>query len=125
VGIQEIAERTGRTRGAVSQLGHRGLLPEHQWTVGGRRAWDWPVIEAWIRETGRLSDVVEDERWATSIPAACARDGGWPSVAAAAAALGLSHHTTRRYLQEAVEAGVIVASPGAGNASRFDVPSAE
>lgn len=54
VGIPEIATRLGVSRSTVDQWKWRGVLPEPRWTVGGRPAWDWPDIESWAKETGRL-----------------------------------------------------------------------
>lgn len=53
VGLAEIAERLGVARSTVDQWRQRRLLPNPQWTVGGRPAWDWPVIDAWATATGR------------------------------------------------------------------------
>lgn len=54
VGAVEIAERLAVRRATVDQWRQRGIFPEPQGVVGGRPAWDWPVVEAWARETGRL-----------------------------------------------------------------------
>lgn len=54
VGLAEIAERLGVQRRTVDRWRGRGVLPDPTWTVGGRPAWDWPIIEAWARRTGRL-----------------------------------------------------------------------
>lgn len=54
VGLAEIAERLGVDRATADQWRTRKLLPAAPWTVGGRPAWPWPVIEAWARQTGRL-----------------------------------------------------------------------
>ena len=54
VGLVEIADRLGVTRGVVDQWRHRGLLPEPEWTVGGRPAWKWETVEKWAKKTGRL-----------------------------------------------------------------------
>jgi len=53
VGLAEIAERLNVARNTVDQWRFRDLLPEPQWTVGGRPAWDWPTIAAWAKDTGR------------------------------------------------------------------------
>lgn len=48
VGVVEIAERCGVTRGAVDAWRARYTnFPTPRWTVGGRPAWDWSDIEAW------------------------------------------------------------------------------
>ena len=54
VGLAEIAERLRVDRATADQWRQRGVLPAPVWTVGGRPAWPWHVIEAWARETGRL-----------------------------------------------------------------------
>lgn len=54
VGAVEIAERLAVKPETVHQWAYRGLLPEPRWTVSGRPAWNWPTIERWARETGRL-----------------------------------------------------------------------
>ncbi len=57
VGVVEIAARMGVSRDAVNQWRRRETgkapFPEPQWTVGGRPAWDWPAVVAWIEATGR------------------------------------------------------------------------
>lgn len=60
VGLAEIAERLGVQRRTVDRWRERGVLPDPTWTVGGRPAWDWPIIEAWGRATGRLPDRDQD-----------------------------------------------------------------
>ena len=55
VGLAEIADRLGVPRRNVDRWRERGVLPDPDWTVGGRPAWDWSVIERWARATGRLS----------------------------------------------------------------------
>ena len=54
VGAVEIAARLGVARATVDQWQTRGILPQRDWTVGGRPAWSWLTIETWARETGRL-----------------------------------------------------------------------
>lgn len=55
VGTVEIAERLNVTRKAVDAWRARDTgFPEPTWTVGGRPAWDWDLVEAWALETGRL-----------------------------------------------------------------------
>lgn len=59
VGIPEIAERLNVKRQTVDNWRHGKKLdgeqfPEPTWAVGGRPAWNWPVIERWARRTGRL-----------------------------------------------------------------------
>jgi len=56
VGQTEIAERLGVSPGTVQKWRTRGLLPEPEWTVGGRPAWAWATIEAWARMTGRRAE---------------------------------------------------------------------
>ncbi len=55
VGLADIAERLAVDRNLLDQWKFRGLLPEPEWTVGGRPAWNWRTIEKWARETGRLT----------------------------------------------------------------------
>lgn len=47
VGIKEIAERLGVKRATVDMWLQRQLLPDHDWVVGGRPAWNWPIIKKW------------------------------------------------------------------------------
>lgn len=54
LGIPEIAERLGVQRETVDQWRARGILPDPDWTVGGRPAWRWSTIRRWARETGRI-----------------------------------------------------------------------
>lgn len=54
VGLVEIADRLGVPRRNVDRWRERGVLPDPDWTVGGRPAWDWSTIEDWARATGRL-----------------------------------------------------------------------
>ena len=54
VGIKEISERLNVRRRTVDQWLQRRLLPDAQYVVGGRPAWEWSVVEAWAQETGRL-----------------------------------------------------------------------
>lgn len=54
VGIVEIADRLQMARSTVDQWATRGLLPERDWTVGGRPAWRWATIREWAARTGRL-----------------------------------------------------------------------
>ena len=57
VGLAEIAQRLRVQRDTVDKWRARNLLPEPTWpSVGGRPAWNWPVIETWARETGRLPE---------------------------------------------------------------------
>ena len=54
VGLAEIADRLGVKRTTVDIWRNRERLPQARWTVGGRPAWNWPDIETWAKETGRL-----------------------------------------------------------------------
>lgn len=54
VGSVEIAALLGVQRATVDQWRQRNLLPEPDWTVGGRPAWRTGTIVAWAKETGRL-----------------------------------------------------------------------
>ncbi len=49
VGAVELAERAGVARRTVDQWRQRHPdFPAPTWTVGGRPAWDWPVVADWI-----------------------------------------------------------------------------
>ena len=54
VGMVEIGERLGARRQTVAQWHYRDLLPPARWTVSGYPAWNWPDIERWARDTGRM-----------------------------------------------------------------------
>lgn len=62
VGVVEIAQRAKVSREAVNKWRERyggdaeHPFPDQRWTVGGRPAWDWSDVEAWLRKTGRLPD---------------------------------------------------------------------
>jgi hypothetical protein len=56
VGMVEIGERLGARRQTVAQWHFRRLLPAPRWTVSGYPAWNWPDIERWARDTGRLPE---------------------------------------------------------------------
>lgn len=47
VGVKEIAERLGVEPQVVRLWKHRGLLPEPDWSVGGRPAWLWSRFDGW------------------------------------------------------------------------------
>jgi predicted site-specific integrase-resolvase len=54
VGVRDIAERLGVKQQTASVWRHRGLLPKPDWHASGLPLWNWPKIEEWARETGRL-----------------------------------------------------------------------
>jgi hypothetical protein len=55
VGSHEICTRLGVARNTVNVWRQRHLgFPEPQWTVSGWPAWDWPDVQAWAEQTGRL-----------------------------------------------------------------------
>lgn len=54
VGVKEIAERLDVQPNTVHVWRHRRVLPEPKGSVSGDPVWDWPDIEAWAEETGRL-----------------------------------------------------------------------
>ena len=53
VGLTEIAQRLNVARPTTDQWRIREILPEPEWTVGGRPAWSWGRIKLWAIETGR------------------------------------------------------------------------
>jgi hypothetical protein len=54
VGVKEIADRLGVRSQTAAMWRYRELLPDPDWIVSGLPAWDWPKIEKWAKETGRL-----------------------------------------------------------------------
>jgi hypothetical protein len=54
VGLSEIAQELKVEQNTAQVWNHRGLMPEPSWIVSGRPAWNWPDIEKWAKETGRL-----------------------------------------------------------------------
>lgn len=58
VGIVEIADRLSVQRATVDQWLQRDLLPEPDWTVGGRPAWNWSTIHRWAAQTKRYQEEV-------------------------------------------------------------------
>lgn len=62
VGRKEIADRLGVKPGTVDMWRHRlgNGFPESTFTIGGRPAWRWGLVEAWATETGR-SPTTEEE----------------------------------------------------------------
>lgn len=56
VGVVDIAERLGVKRQTVAMWNLRGLLPPPEWMVSKAPCWNWPDVERWARETGRLDD---------------------------------------------------------------------
>jgi len=54
VGQTEIATRLGVPLDTVRKWKHRGVMPEPEWTVGGRPAWNLDTIEEWAIRTHRL-----------------------------------------------------------------------
>lgn len=55
VGSVEIAARHGVSRSTVDQWRQRDLgFPAPRWTVGGRPAWEWADVLAWLHATGRI-----------------------------------------------------------------------
>lgn len=53
IGIHEVADMLDVARNTVDSWRHRGLMPEPDWTVGGRPAWDAATIREWAQRTGR------------------------------------------------------------------------
>lgn len=55
VGTNEMADRLGVAARSVHMMGHRGSLPEPDWSsINGYRAWNWATVLWWAGETGRL-----------------------------------------------------------------------
>jgi hypothetical protein len=55
VGVTEIAQRAGVRPPSVEQWIRRHEdFPAPRWQVGGRRAWDWREVAAWLEHTGRM-----------------------------------------------------------------------
>jgi len=55
VGLAEIAQRLGVKPQTARVWRTRKVLPEPRWTVSGQPSWNWPDVEAWARETGRIT----------------------------------------------------------------------
>lgn len=55
VGLYEIAERLGVRQQLAYTWRQRGVLPEPKFELAMGPVWDWPTIEAWARDTGRLT----------------------------------------------------------------------
>ena len=60
VGLPEIADRLGVQHNTALMWRKRGLLPDHEYTVGGGPAWEWRTIERWARKTGREKKEAEN-----------------------------------------------------------------
>jgi hypothetical protein len=57
VGATEIAHRAGVVLATVDAWRRRHAdFPAPQWTVGGRPAWNWPDVAAWLTATNRLPE---------------------------------------------------------------------
>lgn len=61
VGASEIARLLDVKPQTVAQWLQRGLMPERDWTVGGRPAWAWIKIRSWAKETGRAKPELWEE----------------------------------------------------------------
>jgi hypothetical protein len=55
VGVADIATRLDVRRQTVAVWKVRGLLPEPTWPRQAGPLWDWPTIETWAKETGRVT----------------------------------------------------------------------
>lgn len=55
VGVADLAARLGVEAQTARNWRTRGVLPAPDWTVSGSPVWRWATIEAWARETGRLT----------------------------------------------------------------------
>ena len=54
VDIPGIASRLSVARQTVDMWRHRGILPQPDYPQLTFPVWEWPTIEAWAIETGRL-----------------------------------------------------------------------
>jgi hypothetical protein len=54
--MREIGQRLDVRQQTVAMWKLRGLMPAVAWTVSGNPAWNWPDIEKWARESGRLEE---------------------------------------------------------------------
>lgn len=117
VGAGEIADRLDVRPATVAQWLQRGLLPEHQWMIGGRKVWDWPVVEEWAAQTGRSGDVDENR----SLIDAIAQDRSWPSTSAAAVALGMHYSTAHEVLVNGERLGLVQRVAGRGQAIGWEL----
>jgi hypothetical protein len=54
VGVAEIAERLGVKQQTAAMWRYRDLLPDPRWEVSRLPAWNWPEVERWAIQTGRL-----------------------------------------------------------------------
>ena len=55
VGVQEIARRLDVREAAVKNWCVRGVgFPDPCQVLGMGQVWDWPDVEAWAQQTGRL-----------------------------------------------------------------------
>lgn len=56
VGTFDIAERLNVRQQTVAMWKYRGLMPDPRWSVSKQPCWNWPDIEKWARDSGRLSE---------------------------------------------------------------------
>ena len=56
VGISEIVDRLATSRSTIDTWINRGLMPDRDWTVGGRPAWNWPTLVARLEADGMIVD---------------------------------------------------------------------
>lgn len=55
VSIAIVAERLDVAADTVVKWRQRGIFPEPAMKLGHSPVWAWAVVEAWARETGRLT----------------------------------------------------------------------
>jgi hypothetical protein len=56
VSTNEIADRLGVKPETVHMWRYRDLgFPEPDWQLAIGPVWDWPTVEAWAKQTGRLA----------------------------------------------------------------------
>jgi hypothetical protein len=54
--MREISQRLSVRQQTVAMWKLRGLMPTVRWEISGNPAWNWPDIEKWARESGRLEE---------------------------------------------------------------------
>ena len=62
VGVAEVASRLGVTAERVRQLSKAGRMPDPVGRLGRQLVWQWPDIESWARDEGRLPSSGDEGR---------------------------------------------------------------